>query len=296
MSQSGLTAEPRVAWPSNGISEVPFRLYTDPDAVRARAGAPVQGPHLELSLPRGRTRQTRRLRRHHDRRDRGHRRARRGRRDQRLRQPLRPSRQPAVPRARRQRPGILLHLSRLDLRPRRPAHRRRVRARREAPGRHAAGIPQGRTPAAAPAHRRTRRPGVRHVQRRGTGPGDLSRPRRHPRPAARDEPHPASARPQHAGDAEQLEALLREREGHLPRLDPAPVPDDVPDQPAQHAGRHLHQPRRRQSLQLRQARLRGRGRRLQGGGNCAPTASSACRTARWSSRSTSTATACRCRS
>ena len=29
MSQSGLTAEPRVAWPSNGISEVPFRLYTD---------------------------------------------------------------------------------------------------------------------------------------------------------------------------------------------------------------------------------------------------------------------------
>jgi anthranilate 1,2-dioxygenase large subunit len=30
MSQSGLTAEPRVAWPSNGISEVPFRLYTDP--------------------------------------------------------------------------------------------------------------------------------------------------------------------------------------------------------------------------------------------------------------------------
>ena len=30
MSQSGLTAEPRLAWPSNGISEVPFRLYTDP--------------------------------------------------------------------------------------------------------------------------------------------------------------------------------------------------------------------------------------------------------------------------
>jgi anthranilate 1,2-dioxygenase large subunit len=29
MSQSGLTAEPRVAWPSNGISEVPFRVYTD---------------------------------------------------------------------------------------------------------------------------------------------------------------------------------------------------------------------------------------------------------------------------
>ena len=100
MSQSGLTAEPGVAWPSNGISEVPFRLYTDPRPVPARAGAPVQGPDLELPLPRGRTRQTRRLRRHHDRRDRGDRRARRGRRDQRLRQPLRPSRQPAVPGAR----------------------------------------------------------------------------------------------------------------------------------------------------------------------------------------------------
>ena len=51
---------------------------------------------------------------------------------------------------------------------------------------------------------------------------------------------PRAARPQHAGDAEQLETLLREREGHLSRLDPAPVPDDVPDQPADHAGRHLH--------------------------------------------------------
>src|SRR3954451_22955010 len=29
MSQSGLTTEPHVAWPSDGISEVPFRLYTD---------------------------------------------------------------------------------------------------------------------------------------------------------------------------------------------------------------------------------------------------------------------------
>ena len=107
---------------------------------------------------------------------------------------------------------------------------------------------------------------------------------------------PAPARAQHAGDAEQLEALLREREGHLSRLDPAPVPDDVPDQPAQHAGRHLHQPRRRQPLQLRQAGLRGRGRRLRRRQSCAPTASSGCRTARWWSRSTSTATACRCRS
>src|SRR5689334_2503875 len=29
MSESHVAAEPRVAWPSNGISEVPFRIYTD---------------------------------------------------------------------------------------------------------------------------------------------------------------------------------------------------------------------------------------------------------------------------
>ena len=48
-------------------------------------------------------------------------------------------------------------------------------------------------------------------------PGNLARPRRHPRPAARDEPHAACPRPQHPGAAEQLEALFREREGYLPR-------------------------------------------------------------------------------
>ena len=191
MSQSGLTAEPRVAWPSNGISEVPFRLYTDPEQYRLEQERIFKGPDLELPVPRGRNRQARRLRRHDDRRDRGHRRARRGRRDQRLRQPLRPSRQPAVPRARRQRQGNHLHLSRLDLRPRRQADRRRVRARRQAPGRHAAGVPQGRAPAAAPAGGRTRRPRLRHVQRRGTRSGELSRARRDRRPAARAEPHAA---------------------------------------------------------------------------------------------------------
>ena len=52
MSESIVAAEPRVTWPSNAISEVPFRVYTDPDAIPARAGAHLQGPDLELSVPR----------------------------------------------------------------------------------------------------------------------------------------------------------------------------------------------------------------------------------------------------
>jgi len=44
MSQSGLTAEPRVAWPSNGISEVPFRLYTDPEQYALEQERIFKGP------------------------------------------------------------------------------------------------------------------------------------------------------------------------------------------------------------------------------------------------------------
>jgi len=92
----------------------------------------------------------------------------------------------------------------------------------------------------------------------GTGPGSPGR-RCHQRPVARDEPNAACARAQYADHAEQLETLFRKREGHLPRVYPAPVPDHVQNQPADHAGWNLHQPGRRQSLQLREARLRGRG-------------------------------------
>ena len=44
MSQSALTAEPRVAWPSNGISEVPFRLYTDPAQYQREQERLFKGP------------------------------------------------------------------------------------------------------------------------------------------------------------------------------------------------------------------------------------------------------------
>ena len=44
MSQTGQTAEHGVAWPSNGISEVPFRLYTDPAQYQREQERLFKGP------------------------------------------------------------------------------------------------------------------------------------------------------------------------------------------------------------------------------------------------------------
>jgi anthranilate 1,2-dioxygenase large subunit len=44
MSQSGLAASPTVTWPSNGISEVPFRLYTDPEQYAREQERLFKGP------------------------------------------------------------------------------------------------------------------------------------------------------------------------------------------------------------------------------------------------------------
>ena len=44
MSQSGLTAGQSVSWPSEGISEVPFRVYTDQDQYRREQERLFQGP------------------------------------------------------------------------------------------------------------------------------------------------------------------------------------------------------------------------------------------------------------
>ena len=95
----------------------------------------------------------------------------------------------------------------------------------------------------------------RNLSRAGRG-------RRHP---PRAEPAGAHHRPLDAGPAEQLEALFREHQGHLPRLDPARVPDDVPHQPPEPARQHQYRRERRQPFQPGQARLRRRGRRVQGG-------------------------------
>jgi anthranilate 1,2-dioxygenase large subunit len=44
MSQSGLTAEHGVPWPSNGISEIPFRVYTDQDQYHREQERLFKGP------------------------------------------------------------------------------------------------------------------------------------------------------------------------------------------------------------------------------------------------------------
>ena len=45
MSQSGpVVSSPNVAWPSNGISEVPFRLYTDPAQYQREQERIFKGP------------------------------------------------------------------------------------------------------------------------------------------------------------------------------------------------------------------------------------------------------------
>jgi phenylpropionate dioxygenase-like ring-hydroxylating dioxygenase large terminal subunit len=148
MSQSGLTAEHGVSWPSNGISEVPFRVYTDQDQYGREQERLFKGPTwnylcltVELAKPGDFVSTTvgetavivvrdaeGAINAFVNR--------------------CAPPRQPAVPGTPGQRQGIRLHLSRLDLQPGRPTDRRGVRARRAAPGRHAAGVPQGRAQAA----------------------------------------------------------------------------------------------------------------------------------------------------
>ena len=44
MSQSALTAEHGVPWPSNGISEIPFRVYTDQDQYHREQEHLFKGP------------------------------------------------------------------------------------------------------------------------------------------------------------------------------------------------------------------------------------------------------------
>ena len=44
MSFPGLTAEHGVPWPSNGISEIPFRVYTDQDQYHREQERLFKGP------------------------------------------------------------------------------------------------------------------------------------------------------------------------------------------------------------------------------------------------------------
>ena len=225
--------------------------------LRARTAAPVRGAGVELSLPRGGGAKARRLSRDLHRLDAGDRGARLRRRDLCVREPLRASRRADRARLRRPRPRLHLRLSRLELRPERQPQGGRLRGRRQRQGRHGQDLLPRRPWAAQAAHRDVLRPGVRQPVRRRAADRGISR-------RGGREPHQARAaqarggdRPLHADAAEQLEALLRERQGHLPREPAAHVLHDVPHQPPVAARRHGGEPGRRQPRELlvhRQAR------------------------------------------
>src|SRR5215469_16821503 len=44
MSELGVATQPPVHWPSNGLGEVPFRLYTDPEQYRLEQERIFKGP------------------------------------------------------------------------------------------------------------------------------------------------------------------------------------------------------------------------------------------------------------
>ena len=115
MSVHDVEFERPALWPSNGISEVPFRLYTDPEQYALEQERIFKGPTWNYLCLAAEIPEPGRLGRHDDRRGCDHRRARRGRGGQRVCQPLRPSRQPPVPDAEGPRQGDHLHLSRLEL-------------------------------------------------------------------------------------------------------------------------------------------------------------------------------------
>ena len=219
MSQSGLTAEHGVAWPSNGISEVPFRVYTDRNNTPASRNACSKGPPGITCAWRSRSRKpgdyvattvgetavivVRAATRRH----------------QRVRQPLRPSRQPAVPGAPGQRSrnstasitvGPMTSTGQLTgvafehgvqrqggMPPEFHKEEHRLQRLRVAV---LGGLVFGTFSDATPDLETWLGPDVTRGLLR----------------VMNRTPH--RARPQHAGDAEQLETLFREREGYLSRL------------------------------------------------------------------------------
>ena len=221
MSEHGAEEMRGVAWPSNGLSEVPFRLYTDPEQYRLEQERIFKGPAwsylcLAAEIPNpgdwiattiGETAVV--VTRDN------------GRRDQRLCQPLRPSRQPLCIERQGNAKEIkcIYHGWTYDLGGKLTgvAFERGVKR-------------QGGMP---PEFRKDDHdlPRLRVAELAGLVFGTFSR-------EAPDleaylgpqvvggirrvlEPAGAYSRPQHPGVAEQLEALCREHQGHLSRQHPA---------------------------------------------------------------------------
>ena len=119
---------------------------------------------------------------------------------------------------RRPRPRLHLRLSRLELRPERQPQGGRLRGRRQRQGRHGQDVLPRRPRAAQASHRQLLRPGVRLAVRRRAADRGISRRRGRGRIKRVLHKPVVGDRPLHPDAAEQLEALFRERQGHLSRL------------------------------------------------------------------------------
>ena len=263
-------------WPEGALTRVPFWIYQSPDIYALEQQRLFEGPVwnylcLEAEVAKPGDYRTTFVGSHAGRGG-----ARLRRRNLRLREPLRAPRRADRARQRRARARLHLRLSRLELRPERQPQGGRVRGRRRRQGRHGQDLLPLRPRAAQAADRDLRGPGVRQPVRRRAADRGISRRGDRRQDHARAAQAGGGDRPLHADAAEQLEALFRERQGHLPRQPAAHVLHHLPHQPAVAARRPGDQPERRQPRELlvrrqpvERARLFGDGTALGDRGLCA---------------------------
>ena len=213
---------------------------------------------MELSLPCRRGEEHRRFRHDLRRRHLSHRLQRLRRRALCLREPLRASRRADRAGEPRQRQGVHLRLSRLELRPAGQPQGGRLQGRHQGQGRHAAVVLHGAAQPAQAAARRSFRHHLREfLERRAAARGASRRGDLFADRPGNGRTHAGRARPLHAGASQQLEALHGERQGLLPRQHPASVLHHLRAQPPVADRRHHRRSLRRASHQLLRDRHRG---------------------------------------
>ena len=127
----------RHQWPKEGVSRIPYWVYTDPEIYAREQERIFCGQLLGLCRARSGDPDSRRLQAHVHRRQAGRGGARRSRRRQRGREPLRASRRAVLPDAPRPCHRVHVPLPPVDLQPAGRPHRRAVPPRRQAAGGHA---------------------------------------------------------------------------------------------------------------------------------------------------------------
>ena len=154
-----------LVWPRDGVTRVPFRVFSDPAIYAEEQKRLFRGPIwnflcLEIEIPNpgdwrlatvGEMPVVVTRDEHGD--------------DPCDGEPLRAQGRAGVPAGARQRQGADLRVSFVELRSRRPAAERRVPPRRARQGRHAGGFRRSAASPGAAARRGVLRPGVRHVLR-----------------------------------------------------------------------------------------------------------------------------------